>query len=238
MTTAKNSENVKNCGNLLTLPEEWLDYQNIAELGMDKGNISPNCNYEDNEPANTTVLIRYFLMKKWILLMEHHPCYPDWDPCDFLLFPPTKHSLKETHLSHWSRSSSIFNWYSGGWSPIGSTRHCCHQQAYCARPRWLWWWRNWWNDDWQGKPKYSEKIRPSVALPTTNPTCCPDANLGRRGGKPASNRLDYGTATQVQQHTSHTLEVISEDCQCDRKEQLYAWPATGANLNGTTAINR
>jgi hypothetical protein len=21
----------------------------------------------------------------------------------------------------------IFNWYSGGWSPIGSTRHCGHQ---------------------------------------------------------------------------------------------------------------
>jgi hypothetical protein len=25
-------------------------------------------------------------------------------------------------------------------------------------------------------------------LSTTNPTCCPDANPGRRGGKPASNR--------------------------------------------------
>jgi hypothetical protein len=35
---------------------------------------------------------------------------------------------------------------------------------------------------------------PSAALPTTNPTCCPDVNPGRRGGKPASNRLRYGTA--------------------------------------------
>jgi hypothetical protein len=25
---------------------------------------------------------------------------------------------------------------------------------------------------------------------------CPDANLGRRGGKPATNRLSYGTADQ------------------------------------------
>jgi hypothetical protein len=48
--------------------------------------------------------------------------------------------------------------------------------------------------DWQGKPKYSEKTCPSAALSTTNPTCCPDANLGRRGGKPATNRLSYGTA--------------------------------------------
>jgi hypothetical protein len=27
-----------------------------------------------------------------------------------------------------------------------------------------------------------------------NPTCCPDANPRRRGGKPATNRLSYGTA--------------------------------------------
>jgi hypothetical protein len=27
---------------------------------------------------------------------------------------------------------------------------------------------------------------PSAALSTTNPTCCPDANPGRRGGKPAT----------------------------------------------------
>jgi hypothetical protein len=38
-----------------------------------------------------------------------------------------------------------------------------------------------WND-WQGKPKYSEKTCPSAALSTTNPTCCPYANPGRRGG--------------------------------------------------------
>jgi hypothetical protein len=34
----------------------------------------------------------------------------------------------------------------------------------------LWWWRIWWNEDWQGKPKYSEKTRPSATLSTTNPT--------------------------------------------------------------------
>jgi hypothetical protein len=45
-----------------------------------------------------------------------------------------------------------------------------------------------------GKPKYSEETCPSAALSTTNPTCCPDANPGRRGGKLATNRLSYGTA--------------------------------------------
>jgi hypothetical protein len=48
--------------------------------------------------------------------------------------------------------------------------------------------------DCQGKPKYSEKTRPTAALSTTNPTFCPDENPGSRGGKPTTNRLSYGTA--------------------------------------------
>jgi hypothetical protein len=56
-------------------------------------------------------------------------------------------------------------------------------------------WRNWWNEDWQGKPKYSEKICPSATLCTTNPTWLdPGFNPGCRGGKPATNRLSYGAA--------------------------------------------
>jgi hypothetical protein len=45
-------------------------------------------------------------------------------------------------------------------------------------------WRIWWNEDWQGKPKYSEKTRPSATLSTTNPTWLdPGSNPGRRSGK-------------------------------------------------------
>jgi hypothetical protein len=33
------------------------------------------------------------------------------------------------------------------------------------------------------------KTCPNVALYTTNPKCCPDANPGRRGGKPVTNCL-------------------------------------------------
>jgi hypothetical protein len=40
-------------------------------------------------------------------------------------------------------------------------------------------WSNWWNEDWQGKPKYSEKTFPSATLSTTNP------------------RLSYGAANVV-----------------------------------------
>jgi hypothetical protein len=43
-----------------------------------------------------------------------------------------------------------------------------------------------------GDPKYSQKICPSATLSTTNPTWPdPGTNPGRRGGKPATNRLNY-----------------------------------------------
>jgi hypothetical protein len=38
------------------------------------------------------------------------------------------------------------------------------------------------------------KRAPVPLCPPQNPTCCPDANPGRRGVKPAINRLSYGTA--------------------------------------------
>jgi hypothetical protein len=50
-------------------------------------------------------------------------------------------------------------------------------------------------EDWQRKPKYSEKTCPSATLSTTNPTWLdPGLNPDRRGGKSATNRLGYGAA--------------------------------------------
>jgi hypothetical protein len=52
-----------------------------------------------------------------------------------------------------------------------------------------------WNEDWQGKPKYSEKTCPSATLCTINPTWPdPGLNPARHSGKPATNRLSYGAA--------------------------------------------
>jgi hypothetical protein len=54
---------------------------------------------------------------------------------------------------------------------------------------------DWWNEDWQGKPKYSEKTCLSATLSTTKSHLRdPGSNPGRRGGKPATNRLSYGVA--------------------------------------------
>jgi hypothetical protein len=58
---------------------------------------------------------------------------------------------------------------------------------------WWWVWSTQWNAG-QGKSKYSEKTCPSASLSATNTTWPdPGSNLGRRGGKPATNRLRYGT---------------------------------------------
>jgi hypothetical protein len=39
--------------------------------------------------------------------------------------------------------------------------YCGH---YWPTDRRWWLWRNWWNEDWQGKPKYSEKTCPSATV--------------------------------------------------------------------------
>jgi hypothetical protein len=39
------------------------------------------------------------------------------------------------------------------------------------------------------------KRAPLPLCPPQTPHACPDANPGRRGGKPATNRLSYGTAS-------------------------------------------
>jgi hypothetical protein len=87
----------------------------------------------------------------------------------------------------------------GGGVQTGSTWHRGHLLSYCACPAWLRGWRIIrWNEDWQGKPKYSKKTCPGATLTTTNPTWPdPGSNPGRRGGKPATNRLSYGAALHM-----------------------------------------
>jgi hypothetical protein len=48
-----------------------------------------------------------------------------------------------------------------------------------------WAWSIWWNENWQGKPKYSEKTCPNVTLSITNPTWFNmGSNFVRRSEKP------------------------------------------------------
>jgi hypothetical protein len=51
------------------------------------------------------------------------------------------------------------------------------------------------DENWQGKPKYSEKTCPSATLCTTNPTYDLGFYPVLRGRRPATNRLSYGADT-------------------------------------------
>jgi hypothetical protein len=102
-----------------------------------------------------------------------------------------KNSLYETML--WYATFFVHSWNQRGMglSPL----YCGHSWPIVPAPRdrWWWLWSNWWDEDWQGKPKYSEKTYPSCKLSTTNPTWPDQGSIsGRRGGKPATNRLSYG----------------------------------------------
>jgi hypothetical protein len=76
--------------------------------------------------------------------------------------------------------------------------------------RWWWLWSSRWNENWQEKPKYSEKTFPSATLSTINPTW-PDlgSNPDRRFGKLATNLMSdftaYGNIHETQQYTQHWM---------------------------------
>jgi hypothetical protein len=93
-------------------------------------------------------------------------------------------------------SSLLVPWGGVRVSPLGTST--TNWPIVAPDHRWRWMWSSQWNDNWQGKPKYSEKFFPSATLSTTNPTW-PDlgSNPGRRGGKSATNSLSYGTAAVV-----------------------------------------
>jgi hypothetical protein len=87
-----------------------------------------------------------------------------------------------------------------------------------------WWWMrsSRWNENWQGKPEYSEKNCPSATLLTTNHTW-PELGLkpNRRGGKPATNSLSYGTAFRPQYQG--TLTEFQRSLSTRQNRNLPEW---------------
>jgi hypothetical protein len=101
------------------------------------------------------------------------------------VLPKTRHS-RWAYPLRWTRA--FFNWCSGGWSPIGSTRHCGHCDY----------------DDGEiggtigrGNQITRRKPAPIPLCPPQTPHAIRKANPTRRGGKPANNCLSYGTASHV-----------------------------------------
>jgi hypothetical protein len=108
-------------------------------------------------------------------------------------------------------------------------------------------WSNWWNEDWQGKPKYSEKTCPSAILSTTNPTWPePCANPGRRGGKLATNRLSYGAACQlclvthwdVRKHHEPSTQIILCSSSAISRKGHVVWDLSNTKLTCVANIPR
>lgn len=52
----------------------------------------------DNAPAHKSLVVRNFLAKKGVVVLEHPPYSPDLAPADFWLFPKLKLSLKGTRF--------------------------------------------------------------------------------------------------------------------------------------------
>jgi hypothetical protein len=90
----------------------------------------------------------------------------------------------------------LVSWGGMRLSPLGTSANIW-PTVPALDDRW-WVWSSRCNENWQGKPKYSEKTCLSTILSTTNPTW-PDLGLnpGRRGGKPATNHLSYGTTLET-----------------------------------------
>jgi hypothetical protein len=99
----------------------------------------------------------------------------------------------QPHTSMALPFSWIFcNWYSGGWSPIGTTRNYGHRQPYCAAS-------NDYDDGetggmmiGRGNRSTRRKSAQVPLCPPQTPQACPDANPGPGVGKPATNI--YGAA--------------------------------------------
>jgi hypothetical protein len=86
----------------------------------------------------------------------------------------------------------VKNWYSGGGvqlDPLGTTatNRPIVSAAIMMMEKLVEWWL-------VRETELLGETCPSAALSTTKPTCCPDAKPDRRGRKPATNRLSYGTA--------------------------------------------
>jgi hypothetical protein len=89
-------------------------------------------------------------------------------------------------------------------------------------------WSSWWNENWQGKPKYSEKTYPSATLSTTKSHMTTRSRTPDRSGwKPATNRLSYGAALcqtlvtlcQREGNSGETYEMRTSTNMC-RKEMV------------------
>jgi hypothetical protein len=81
----------------------------------------------------------------------------------------TRHHHASPHSFRLMNQQSFISWGGVRLSPLG-TSATVWPIVPAPINRWWWMWSSRWNENWQGKPKYSEKTCPSATLSTTNPT--------------------------------------------------------------------
>jgi hypothetical protein len=77
-------------------------------------------------------------------------------------------------------------------------------------------WSGRWNENWQRKPKYSEKTCPSAILSTTNP------RLPDLGSKPATNCLSYGMTTIQTTRVRAAAHQLRQDKHQDMRQKTQS----------------
>jgi hypothetical protein len=102
-----------------------------------------------------TVVLKDIITLIQISIKYNMDCHGAWNNTVLFLmhiknFPPTINAISKPVLFADDTEST---WYVGHCWPI------------VPAPDYRWWlWSSWWNEDWQGKPKYSEKTCPSAML--------------------------------------------------------------------------
>jgi hypothetical protein len=77
-------------------------------------------------------------------------------------------AIKGKRITVSGQHEQLFSWCGVRLSPLG-TSTTIWSTVPAPDDRW-WVWSSQWNENWQGKPKYSEKTCPNANLSTTNPT--------------------------------------------------------------------
>jgi hypothetical protein len=91
------------------------------------------------------------------------------------------------------RKNKVHIWTSRPWNNSWKDKHILAYSTVATQWSWKWTCIAWQN--WEGKPKYSEKTCPNANLFTINPTWCGlGSNSGIRSGKPATNCLGHDSA--------------------------------------------
>jgi hypothetical protein len=137
---------------------------------------------------NTTKPVCSFFRIPIVTVLNH--CYLWHEHC---LIHTVSWIQHEAHFPMFQCSFFVVSWGGVRLSPLSTSAANWPILPAPDDRRWMWGGRC--NENWQGKPKYSEKICSRATLSTINPTW-PDlgSNPGRRGGKPATNSLSYGAA--------------------------------------------